>query len=112
MMQNMRKWINTWLGASVGVAAAVLFLATVTVGYAAESKVKGKAEEKPTQGQQLCPATPGGRSMSGQDRMPPHQGPGANRLQGHGGLSPSAKSRSKLKRNPSHNRPGPESRWA
>ena len=49
-MQNMRKWVNTWLGASVGVAAAVLFLATVTAGYAAESKVKGQAEEKSIQG--------------------------------------------------------------
>jgi hypothetical protein len=59
-MQNMWKWMNTRLGASVGVAVALLFLATVTVGHAAaDPKVTGKAEEKPAQGQQLCPATPG-----------------------------------------------------
>ena len=76
MMQNMRKWINTWLGASVGVAAAVLFLATVTVGYAAEPKVKGKAEEKPTQGQQLCPATPGAGVCQVKIECPPIKAPG------------------------------------
>jgi hypothetical protein len=59
MMQNLRRWLCTWLGACAGVAAAVLFLAAVTVGHAAETKVKGKAEIKPAQGQQLCPATPG-----------------------------------------------------
>ena len=58
MMQNMRKWVNTWLGDFVGVAIAVLFLATVTLGHAAENQIKGKAEEKSVQGQQLCPATP------------------------------------------------------
>ena len=60
MMQNMRKWVHTWLGACAGVAAVALFLAAVTVGHAAtETKIKGKAEIKPAQGQQLCPATPG-----------------------------------------------------
>ncbi len=38
MMQKMRKLMNTWLGASVGVAAGLLFLAAVTVGHAAEAK--------------------------------------------------------------------------
>jgi len=75
-MQNMRKWINTWLGASVGVAAAVLFLATVTSGYATEAKVKGKAEEKTTQGQQLCPATPGAGVCQVKIECPPIKAPG------------------------------------
>jgi len=76
MMQNMRKWINTWLGAFVGVAAAVLFLATVTAGYATEAKVKGKAEEKTTQGQQLCPATPGAGACQVKIECPPLKAPG------------------------------------
>jgi hypothetical protein len=76
MMQNMRKWINTWLGASVGVAAAVLFLATVAVGYAADPQVKGKAEEKPVQGQQLCPATPGAGVCQVKIECPPIKAPG------------------------------------
>ena len=58
-MQKMRKWVNTWLGACVGVTAGLLFLAAVTVGHAATEAQKGKAVEKPAQGQQLCPATPG-----------------------------------------------------
>jgi hypothetical protein len=76
MMQNMRKWINTRLGASVGVIAAVLFLATVTAGYATEAKVKGKAEEKATQGQQLCPATPGSGVCQVKIECPPIKAPG------------------------------------
>jgi hypothetical protein len=76
MMQNMRKWINTWLGASMGVAVAVLFLATVTVGYAAEAQIKGKAEEKSTQGQQLCPATPGAAVCQVKIECPPIKAPG------------------------------------
>ena len=75
-MQNMRKWMHTWLGASVGVAAAVLFLATVTVGYATEPQVKGKAEEKPAQGQQLCPATPGSGVCQVKIDCPPIKAPG------------------------------------
>ncbi len=76
MMQNMRKWINTRLGACVGVAAAVLFLATVTASYATEAKVKGKAEEKTTQGQQLCPATPGAGTCQVKIECPPLKTPG------------------------------------
>ena len=75
-MQNMREWINTWLGASVGMAAAVLFLAMVTVGYAAEPQVKGKAEVKPAQGQQLCPATPSAGICQVKIECPPIQAPG------------------------------------
>jgi hypothetical protein len=75
-MQSMRKWLNTQLGASVGVAATLLFLATVTVGYAAEAQVKGKAEEKPAQGQQLCPATPGTGVCQVKIECPPIQAPG------------------------------------
>ncbi len=59
MMQNLRKWAHTWLRAPVGVAAGLLCLATVTVSQAATELPKGQAVEKPVQGQQLCPATPG-----------------------------------------------------
>jgi hypothetical protein len=76
MMQKMRKWINTRLGASVGVAAAVLFLATVTASYAADPQVKGKAEEKPAQGQQLCPTTPGSGVCQVKIECPPIKAPG------------------------------------
>jgi hypothetical protein len=76
MMQNMRKWVNTWLGGSVGVAVAVLFLATVTVGHATEPQVKGKAEEKPAQGQQLCPATPGAAVCQVKIECPSIKAPG------------------------------------
>ena len=75
-MQDLRKWINTRLGASVGVAAAVLFLATVTAGYATEPQVKGKAQEKPAQGQQLCPATPGAAVCQVKIECPPIKAPG------------------------------------
>lgn len=76
-MQNMGKWVRTRLGASVGVAVALLFLATVTVAHAADDpKVKGKAEEKPTQGQQLCPATPSTGVCQVKIECPPIQAPG------------------------------------
>jgi hypothetical protein len=75
-MQHMRKWINTRVGASVGVAAAVLFLATVSAGYATEATVKGKAETKTTQGQQLCPATPGAGLCQVKIECPPLKAPG------------------------------------
>jgi hypothetical protein len=76
-MQNMWKWVNTRLGASVGMAVALLFLATVTVGHAAaDSKVKGKAEEKPAQGQQLCPATPSTGVCQVKIECPPIKAPG------------------------------------
>ena len=59
-MHNMRKWVNSRLGALLGVTAGLLFLAAVTVGHAAtEAKTPGKAVQQPTQGQQLCPGTPG-----------------------------------------------------
>ena len=76
MMQNMRKWMNTRLGASVGVAAARFFLATVTVGHATEPQVKGKAEAKPVQGQQLCPATPTCGVCQVKIECPPLKAPG------------------------------------
>ena len=58
-MQKMRKWVNAWQGAMVGLTAGLLFLTAVTVGHAAEPQ-KGKAVQQPVQGQQICPATPGG----------------------------------------------------
>ena len=81
MMRNKRKWVNTRLGASMGVVAAVLLLATVTVGHAAEAQVKGKAEEKPVQGQQLCPATPGAAVCQVKIECPPIQAPGQTTCQ-------------------------------
>jgi hypothetical protein len=57
-------------------AAAVLFLATLTVGHAAEPQVKGKMEEKPVQGQQLCPATPTTGQCQVKIECPPIQAPG------------------------------------
>ena len=76
MMQNKRKWVNTWLRASVGVAVASLFLAAVTVGHAAEPQVKGKALEQPAQGQQLCPATPNTGVCQVKIECPPIKAPG------------------------------------
>ena len=76
MMRNKRKWVNTRLGASMGVVAAVFLLATMTVGLAAEPQVKGKAEEKTVQGQQLCPATPGAAVCQVKIECPPIQAPG------------------------------------
>ena len=58
-MHNLRKWAHTRLGALVGAAAGLLCLVTVTVSHAAAEPTKGQAMEKPVQGQQLCPATPG-----------------------------------------------------
>ena len=59
LMQKMRKWVNNWLAASVGLIAGLLLLATVTACHAAAEPQKGKMVEQPVQGQQLCPATPG-----------------------------------------------------
>ncbi len=74
-MQNMRKWLNSRLGGLLGLAVAVLFLATVTGAYAAEP-VKGKAEEKPAPGQQLCPATPSSGVCQMKIECPPIKAPG------------------------------------
>ena len=82
MMQNMRKWVHTWLGACAGLAAAALFLAAVTVGHAAtETKVTGKAEIQPAQGQQLCPATPSVGICQVKIECPPIQAPGQTTCQ-------------------------------
>ena len=75
-MENMRKWLNTRLGGLVGVAVAVLFLATMTAAYAADPQVKGKAEEKPAPGQQLCPATPSSSVCQVKIECPPIKAPG------------------------------------
>jgi hypothetical protein len=76
MMRNKLKWVNTRLGAAVGVIAAVLLLAAVIVGHTAEAQVKGKAVEKPVQGQQLCPATPGASVCQVKIECPPIKAPG------------------------------------
>ena len=65
----------------MGVTAGLVFLAAVTVGQAATEPQKGKAVQQPTQGQQLCPATPGageckvvldcpGGKATGKDHVP------------------------------------------
>lgn len=59
-MQKMRKWVSTWLGASVGLTAGLLLLVAVTVSHAAAEPQKATAVQQPVQGQQICPATPGG----------------------------------------------------
>jgi len=41
-----------------------------------EPQVKGKGEEKPVQGQQLCPATPGAAVCQVKIECPPIQAPG------------------------------------
>jgi hypothetical protein len=76
MMRSKLKWVNIRLGAAVGVVAAVLLMAAVTVGQTAEAQVKGKAVEKPVQGQQLCPATPGASVCQVKIECPPIKAPG------------------------------------
>ena len=76
MMQNIRKWMTSRLGTSVGVASALLLLAMLTVGHATEPQVTGKAEAKPAQGQQLCPATPGSGVCQVKIECPPIKAPG------------------------------------
>ncbi len=79
-MGNLRQWVRTWLGASVGVAAALLWLATVTVSpAAAEAPAKDKAGAKPAQGQQLCIPGPNGTCRVNPGSPPakaPEQAPG------------------------------------
>ncbi|MFA5111517.1 MAG: hypothetical protein WC443_08940 [Desulfobaccales bacterium] len=77
----MRKWANTWLGASVGLAAGLLLMAAVSVGQAAgEPQVKGKTVEQPAQGQQVCPSTPGGTCQVNIE-CPPIKAPGQTTCQ-------------------------------
>jgi hypothetical protein len=75
-MQKMRKWVNTRLGACVGLIAGLVFLAAVTVSQAATEVQKGKTVEQPTQGQQLCPATPGAGPCKVVIDCPPGKSPG------------------------------------
>jgi hypothetical protein len=75
-MQKMRKWVNTWLGTCMGVTAGLLFLTAVTVGHAATEPQKEKAVQQSTQGQQLCPATPGARPCKVVLDCPPVMVPG------------------------------------
>jgi hypothetical protein len=76
MMQKMQKWGSNWLGAFVGVTGGLLFLAAVTVGYAATEPQKGKAVVQSIQGQQLCPATPGAGPCKVVIDCPPVKAPG------------------------------------
>ncbi len=56
-MGKIRILINSWLGPWMGVSAGMLFLAMVAVGHAATEPPKtAKGEQKPAQGQQVCPA--------------------------------------------------------
>jgi hypothetical protein len=81
LMQKMRKWVHTRLGAFVGVPAGLLFLAAVTMGQAATEPQKGKAVEQSTQGQQICPATPGAGPCKVVLDCPPIQSPGKTTCQ-------------------------------
>ena len=80
-MQKMRKWMNTWLGTFVGVIAGLLFLAAVTVDHAAAEPKAGKAVQQPTEGQQLCPATPGAGTCKVVLDCPPIKTPGKTTCQ-------------------------------
>ncbi len=75
MMRKMRKWVNTRLGASLGLAAGLLLMATVSAGQAAGEQVKGQTVEQPAAGQQVCPATPGGTCQVNIE-CPPIKAPG------------------------------------
>jgi hypothetical protein len=75
-MQKMRKWVNAWLGACVGVTAGLFFLAAVTVGHTAAEPQKAKAVQQPAQGQQLCPANPGAEGCKVVLDCPPIKSPG------------------------------------
>ena len=87
MMQNMRKWVNTWLGASVGVAVGAAFPGYGDRGPRRRAPGQRQSGRETDSGTAIVPGDPGHRSMPGQDRMPPHQSPGADRVQGDGGLS-------------------------
>jgi hypothetical protein len=77
MMQKIRNWLSCRRGALVGAAAGLLWLAVVTLGQAAtEPQGKGQGIEKPVQGQQLCPATPGAGVCQIKVECPPIEAPG------------------------------------
>ena len=78
-MRTLRKWVNSRLGALLGVTAGLLFLAAVAAGQAVEAQ--GKPETKPAPGQQLCPATPGAATCQVTIECPPIQAPGKTTCQ-------------------------------
>jgi hypothetical protein len=80
-MQRRRTWVNNWLGVFVGVTAGLLFLVAVTVGHAAPEPKQGKAVQQPTQGQQLCPSTPGAGPCQVVLDCPPVKAPGKTTCQ-------------------------------
>jgi hypothetical protein len=80
-MRKTREWVNNCLGVFVVVSVGVVFLATVTLSQAASVPQKGKAVEQPTQGQQLCPATPGAGPCKVVLDCPPIKTPGKTTCQ-------------------------------
>lgn len=92
MMQNMRNWFNS------RVAAGVLWLGVVGVSRAAGDP-KGKGEEKPAQGQQLCPSTPAGPYQVNID-CPPIKAPGKTVCQATIDYPPAKEPDKKAKKQP------------
>jgi hypothetical protein len=77
MMQKIRNWVNPRRGVLRGATVGLLCLAVVTLGQAATEPVgKGKGVEKPVQGQQLSPATPGAGICQVKIECPPGSTPG------------------------------------
>jgi hypothetical protein len=75
-MGKMRRLINSRMGAWMGGGAGLLFLAMVTVGHAATEPPKtGQGEQKPAQGQHLCPP-PGAQQCQVRIDCPPVKAPG------------------------------------
>jgi hypothetical protein len=72
MVQKIQNWRGFGRGVGAGVAAGLLCLAIMTASPAAtEPQGKGQALEKPCQGQQVCPATPGNETCRIKVECPP-----------------------------------------
>ena len=81
-METMWKLANFRTGAWLGVALGLLLLAMVTVGQAAsEPAKKGVGEQKPIQGQQLCPPPGAQGQCQVQIDCPPMKAPGQTTCQ-------------------------------
>jgi hypothetical protein len=81
MMHKIRNWLNTGVGALMGVTVGLLFLIGVSAGYAATEEKIGKPVEQPVQGQQICPATPGKATCQVVLDCPPIKSPGQTTCQ-------------------------------
>ena len=70
-MRQIRTRLNISLLTWLGVAILVLSLTGVALGQAQTPKGKQPPEQKPVQGQQLCPASPGPQQCQVQVESPP-----------------------------------------